>query len=96
MRDKKDHATRDLHGLDRGFGMANADLASLVPNQAAGAHLAPLPATPLVRTRPARVRSDARSQQQLDLLDATDCSGLPMWPRSSELDLSGLPNWPAC
>ena len=51
---------------------------------------------------PAPARRAARSrvatpQQQFELLDVTDTSGLPMWRRDEGTDLSGLPVWPpAC
>ncbi|QJE01476.1 hypothetical protein HH212_16735 [Massilia forsythiae] len=81
MRDKKDNATFDLPGLEtpaRDEGVAVADT---------DAHTdAPKRATP----RPRRV---ALKQEQLQLLEETDTSGLPVWKRDPNLDLTGLPIW---
>jgi len=79
MRDKKDNATLDLVGFD------HDSLASIALTDA--------PAPPARRT--IRPRASAVAQQQLELLDATDASGLPVWQRDESLDLSGLPVWAA-
>ncbi|MBC7453408.1 MAG: hypothetical protein H7335_06830 [Massilia sp.] len=52
---------------------------------------------PAPAKRAARSRIVAPPQQQFELLDATDASGLPVWRRDEGTDLSGLPVWaPAC
>jgi hypothetical protein len=79
MRDKKDNATLDLVGFD------HDSLASIAISDA--------PAAPVRRT--IRPRTGAATQQQLELLDATDASGLPVWQRDENLDLTGLPVWAA-
>ncbi|WP_394778707.1 hypothetical protein [Undibacterium sp.] len=38
-------------------------------------------------------RNGEAVQQQLELLEATDASGLPPWSRDSNMDLTGLPIW---
>ena len=40
-----------------------------------------------------RVRRATLKQEQLELLDETDASGLPVWRRDDKLDLTGLPVW---
>ena len=40
-----------------------------------------------------RAKRAALKQVQLELLEATDTSGLPVWVRDENLDLSGLPVW---
>ena len=40
-----------------------------------------------------RIKKLALKQVQLELLDPTDSSGLPVWLRDDRLDLTGLPNW---
>ncbi|WP_426113301.1 hypothetical protein [Massilia sp. PWRC2] len=80
MRDKKDNATLDLVGFD------HDSLPKLALATAA------VPAAPKRALRP---RGPALQQQQLELLDATDASGLPVWQRDEGLDLSGLPIWAA-
>ena len=40
-----------------------------------------------------RPRRAALKQVQLELLEPTDNSGLPLWTRDDNLDLSGLPVW---
>ena len=40
-----------------------------------------------------RQRKSSLKQEQLELLDATDTSGLPVWQRDDKLDLTGLPIW---
>ena len=79
MRDKKDNATLDLVGFD------HDSLASIAMTDAP-----PAPAR-----RAIRPRASAAPQQQLELLDATDASGLPVWQRDESLDLTGLPVWAA-
>ncbi len=64
-----------------GFGTAAAP--------AAAGHPEPRPA------RTPRPRKPALRQEQLELLDATDASGLPVWRRDDNTDLTGLPNWAA-
>lgn len=62
-----------------GFGPAPAAL--LAPVEAAEAK------------RPARIKKASVKQVQLELLDPTDASGLPVWRRDENTDLTGLPNW---
>jgi hypothetical protein len=50
--------------------------------------LAAEPKKPLQRARRGGLR-----QEQLQLLDETDASGLPVWKRDENLDLTGLPVW---
>lgn len=40
-----------------------------------------------------RIKKLTLKQVQLELLDPTDSSGLPVWLRDDKLDLTGLPNW---
>jgi hypothetical protein len=40
-----------------------------------------------------RARRSALKQEQLELLEPTDNSGLPVWVRDENLDLTGLPVW---
>ena len=40
-----------------------------------------------------RQRKSSLKQEQLELLDETDATGLPVWRRDESLDLSGLPVW---
>ncbi len=40
-----------------------------------------------------RSKRPALKQVQLELLEPTDSSGLPVWQRDENLDLTGLPNW---
>ena len=55
------------------------------------AHEAPEPAPePQRRTRARKV---ALKQVQLELLEPTDATGLPVWTRDAGLDLTGLPIW---
>lgn len=56
------------------------------------------PAAPLVEAEPKRqsgprARRNALKQVQLELLEPTDNSGLPVWTRDDKLDLTGLPVW---
>jgi hypothetical protein len=60
------------------------------------------PAAPLAhppaearRTTVPRRRKVVVKQQQLELLEATDASGLPVWQRDDNTDLTGLPIWAA-
>ncbi|MGZ5202060.1 MAG: hypothetical protein ACXWC4_20055 [Telluria sp.] len=41
----------------------------------------------------ARARRSGLKQEQLQLLEETDASGLPVWQRDDNLDLTGLPVW---
>ena len=45
------------------------------------------------RTSARRPRKSPPKQEQLELLDETDASGLPVWSRDDKLDLTGLPIW---
>ncbi|AXA90133.1 hypothetical protein [Massilia sp. YMA4] len=40
-----------------------------------------------------RVRRAALKQEQMELLEPTDATGLPVWQRDDNLDLTGLPVW---
>jgi hypothetical protein len=40
-----------------------------------------------------RQRRATLKQEQLQLLDETDATGLPVWKRDDNLDLTGLPVW---
>jgi hypothetical protein len=42
---------------------------------------------------PARIRKASLKQVQMELLEPTDASGLPVWTRDANLDLTGLPIW---
>ena len=54
---------------------------------------APLdPAVEPKRAAP-RVSRVSLKQEQLELLDETDTTGLPVWRRDDNLDLTGLPVW---
>lgn len=77
MRDKKDIATFDLPGVEAATA---PDLATVGPCDAAP------PRKPRTRRTPLK-------QEQLQLLDETDASGLPVWRRDDTLDLTGLPVW---
>ena len=58
--------------------------------------LAPAPAAmPVPAKRAARIRTAGLRQEQLELLDETDASGLPVWRRDEGTDLTGLPVWAA-
>ena len=78
MRDTKDIATFDLPGFE----------AATAPDPVT-ANLAP-PAPPARAPRPRRA---PLKQEQLQLLEETDASGLPVWRRDDTLDLTGLPVW---
>jgi hypothetical protein len=45
--------------------------------------------------RASRSRIAGIRQHQLELLDETDASGLPVWRREEGTDLTGLPVWAA-
>jgi hypothetical protein len=47
------------------------------------------------RTTVPRQRKITVKQQQLELLEETDASGLPVWRRDENTDLTGLPIWAA-
>ncbi len=47
------------------------------------------------RTTVPRQRKVIVKQHQLELLDDTDATGLPVWRRDENTDLTGLPNWAA-
>lgn len=52
------------------------------------------PLEPEAKRPPApRGKRPAVKQVQLELLEATDTSGLPVWVRDENLDLTGLPVW---
>jgi hypothetical protein len=53
--------------------------------------LPPAPSEPR-KTGP-RMRRVALKQEQLQLLDETDATGLPVWKHDENLDLTGLPVW---
>jgi hypothetical protein len=40
-----------------------------------------------------RARRASLKQEQLELLEETDTTGLPVWRRDDNLDLTGLPVW---
>ncbi|WP_395399957.1 hypothetical protein ACHMW6_22145 [Pseudoduganella sp. UC29_106] len=42
---------------------------------------------------PPRKRRPAMKQEQMELLEPTDTSGLPIWQNDPNLDLTGLPIW---
>ncbi|WP_332879478.1 hypothetical protein [Massilia sp. S19_KUP03_FR1] len=77
MRDKKDIATFDLPGFE----------AASAPETGSRLH----DGEP--RPRVTRTRRTPLKQEQLQLLDETDASGLPVWRRDDTLDLTGLPVW---
>ena len=52
------------------------------------------PLEPEAKRSPApRARRPGAKQEQLELLEPTDNSGLPVWVRDDKLDLTGLPVW---
>jgi len=55
------------------------------------------PAAPLEpeakRPAPLRAKRNTQKQVQLELLEPTDTTGLPLWVRDDKLDLTGLPVW---
>jgi hypothetical protein len=55
---------------------------------------APADCTPEVRRAAvARIKKSALKQVQLELLEPTDNTGLPVWRRDDNTDLTGLPIW---
>ena len=80
MRDKKDNATFDLPGFEPAAPLVSL----LAPN--------PVPGPAPMRAG-ARPRRNALKQEQLQLLEETDTTGLPVWKRDDKLDLTGLPVW---
>ncbi|MBC7857847.1 MAG: hypothetical protein H7Z39_03535 [Burkholderiaceae bacterium] len=55
---------------------------------------APVDSTPEVRRAAvARIKKSALKQVQLELLEPTDNTGLPVWRRDENTDLTGLPIW---
>jgi hypothetical protein len=50
---------------------------------------------PASTKRAPRSRIAGARQHQLELLDETDASGLPVWRREEGTDLTGLPVWAA-
>jgi hypothetical protein len=59
----------------------------------------PAPAIALNAPEPKRSAPRPRrpnlKQEQLELLEPTDASGLPVWRRDDNTDLTGLPIWAA-
>ncbi len=53
------------------------------------------PAPEPKRVPVARQRKGTLQQQQLELLEETDATGLPVWRRDDNTDLTGLPIWAA-
>ncbi|GJI94918.1 hypothetical protein RugamoR57_16360 [Duganella caerulea] len=52
------------------------------------------PLEPEAKRPPApRGKRSALKQVQLELLEPTDTTGLPVWVRDENLDLTGLPVW---
>jgi len=45
------------------------------------------------RPPPPRARRAALKQVQMELLEPTDTTGLPLWVKDPGLDLTGLPVW---
>jgi hypothetical protein len=79
----------------RAFGIMRdkKDNATLdLPGFGAAAELPPACAETR-RAPTARARRNVPRQQQLELLEETDASGLPVWRREAGTDLTGLPNW---
>lgn len=60
-----------------------------LPGFSPAAPLEPEPKRPL-GPRPRRA---TLQQVQLELLEPTDTTGLPLWKRDDNLDLTGLPVW---
>ncbi|MES2901511.1 MAG: hypothetical protein V4723_17400 [Pseudomonadota bacterium] len=54
-----------------------------------------LPPAPAPQSRTAAPRKPRLRQDQLELLEPTDASGLPLWRRDDTLDVTGLPIWAA-
>lgn len=53
------------------------------------------PAAQARRTTVPRRRKIGVKQEQLELLESTDASGLPVWRHDDNTDLTGLPIWAA-
>jgi hypothetical protein len=53
----------------------------------------PAPPPAAARTTRPRSRRSPLPFEQLELLEETDASGLPVWRRDEGLDLCGLPVW---
>ena len=49
--------------------------------------------TPEQKKPGTRPRRSTLKQEQLQLLEETDATGLPVWRRDDNLDLTGLPVW---
>ena len=62
-----------------------------LPGFEAAAALPPVPVEPKRGTP--RPRKATLKQEQLELLEETDSTGLPVWRRDPNLDLTGLPVW---
>jgi len=62
-----------------------------LPGFEAAAAPPPVPVEPKPSTP--RPRKAALRQEQLELLEETDSTGLPVWRRDPNLDLTGLPVW---
>ncbi|MBQ5941647.1 MULTISPECIES: hypothetical protein [unclassified Massilia] len=77
MRDKKDNATFDLPGFEPAAPLDPALAPTLVTEPKRGP----------------RPRRATLKQEQLQLLEETDTTGLPVWRRDDNLDLTGLPVW---
>jgi hypothetical protein len=63
-----------------------------------GFEIASAPAAPASESFPPRAprpRRAAMKQEQLELLEETDASGLPVWRRDAHTDSTGLPVWAA-
>jgi hypothetical protein len=54
-----------------------------------------LPSTPTIQPKRSspRERKAVPKHEQLELLEQTDATGLPVWHRDDKLDLTGLPVW---
>jgi hypothetical protein len=51
------------------------------------------PVQEVKRARAARIKNAALKQVQLELLEPSDNTGLPVWRHDADLDLTGLPVW---
>lgn len=69
---------------------ATFDLPGFEPAAHDDAVVAPSPEPKRGGPRPRRI---ALKQEQMQLLDETDATGLPVWKRDPNLDLTGLPIW---
>ena len=54
-----------------------------------------LPPADVKRPSAPRQRKPVVKQHQLELLEETDATGLPVWRRDDNTDLTGLPIWAA-